>query len=686
MRSAIILLGVSLGISAAFGAQTTFDPGQRTWTLGNGWIQAVFQLTPEGFFRAQSLVDFTIGDQWTASVSQPSSPIHIVAGADVFDANRTFTLADHYTQTLDSPAGIRQYIVLDDVAGAARIVVLLELYDGQPVMRYRVWYRNQTAAPVYLTSVDMVPWAFNAYNQRYSTLRVNQWSVGSVPTNFEQAESVLDTAGTPVAVNSGAHGTDCGWLAVRDGFSRGLFAGWEFDGRAKSTVAQFGAENYLQFSSTITHLNHPVQPLDYFQTPYAFVGLFHGDFDEAGFRTQQFSEAVLAKPAPDATAFPYVAWDSWGYGGSVDENTLRESADLAASLGVELFLVDLGWARSIGDWYEDPTRFPSGLGALADYVHSRGMKFGLHWALTEADPASPVLAANPDWSSTENDNYHGAASLCLSHQPTQDWLVAQGLHIIDDYHVDWILQDGENMVKTCTKTTHTHDPNDSNYSNAVNGINAVVSRLQALRPNVLWENCEDGGNMMTFRMVRSYVTSITNDASGAFASRQAAYGATYPFSPRYAERYMPQTDPVSTYGTRSYRFGGNWVLMNQLGALDPGQLGFLAEEIQSYKRQRAVISGGKVYHIFAPSSNGVDVIQSYNAGLDAAVAVVTREATDTPEYNYKPAGLNPNSRYTVWFESSPSVYSMPGSQLMANGVKVVLPTPASSEVVHIDHQ
>jgi hypothetical protein len=88
----------------------------------------------------------------------------------------------------------------------------------------------------------------------------------------------------------------------------------------------------------------------------------------------------------------------------------------------------------------------------------------------------------------------------------------------------------------------------------------------------------------------------------------------------------------------------------------------------------------------APSSNGVDVIQTYNANLDSALAVVTREATNTPEYLYKPVGLNPDSRYTVWFEASPSVYSMPGSQLMATGVRVTLPTPSSSEVVHLDHQ
>src|ERR1041384_6286200 len=97
------------------------------------------------------------------------------------------------------------------------------------------------------------------------------------------------------------------------------------------------------------------------------------------------------------------------------------------------------------------------------------MKFGLHFALAEADQGSPVLQQNPDWTSSVSDNYFGAQSLCLSNQATQEWLIAQAIRMIDEYHVDWILQDGENMVKQCTKTTHTHDPADSNYSNAVDG-------------------------------------------------------------------------------------------------------------------------------------------------------------------------------------------------------------------------
>jgi hypothetical protein len=73
-----------------------------------------------------------------------------------------------------------------------------------------------------------------------------------------------------------------------------------------------------------------------------------------------------------------------------------------------------------------------GLDALSDYVHSLGMKFGLHFVFAEADPASPVIAQHPDWTSTENSGYHGAVSLCLANQPAKDWIVRQAIRMIDD--------------------------------------------------------------------------------------------------------------------------------------------------------------------------------------------------------------------------------------------------------------
>jgi hypothetical protein len=672
-------------VSCLGASRALYEPDTNQWTLNNGLIRAVFQLTPDGYFLTREISDLQSGDRWTASANRTTSPIRLQTDTDLFDAQTPFQFVSQSSQNISAPAGVRQSIVLQDLNNRAQITVVFEMYDNQPLLRYSLKYRNLTATTTHVTWINMVPWTFDDLGKRYTAFRVNQWDVLVKAGNFQTSQTLLDTVGTSVEVFSGADGQQCSWVALRDSDQRGLFAGWEFDGRTKTTVRQDGTKGYVQFSSTVLDLNHPVDPNTEFQVPNAFVGTFHGEWDEAAYRTQRFVEAVLAKPAPEKT-FPYVSWDSWGYQDKIEENMLRRNADRAAAIGTQLFVVDLGWARSIGDWVADPAKFPSGLGALSDYVHSLGMKFGLHFALAQADPNSPVLQANPDWTATDSSSYFGSANLCLAHKPVQDWIVQQAVRIIDDYHVDWIVQDGQNMVKQCTKSTHTHDPADSNYANSVLGINAVVSAIQALRPNVSWENCENGGQMMTFNMVKSYVTSATNDASGSLPSRLAVYGATYPFPPRYAERYMPQSDGLTPYSTHSYRFGGPWVVMMGLNEMSLDQLGFLSEQIQNYKNQRGDISSGKVYHLLTPAANATDAIQSYNAATDTAIAVITRAASSGPSYLFRPQGLNPNQRYTVWSEIDPSVYSQSGAQLMANGVRIPLPTPYSSDVVHIEPQ
>jgi len=90
------------------------------------------------------------------------------------------------------------------------------------------------------------------------------------------------------------------------------------------------------------------------------------------------------------------------------------------------------------------------------------MRFGLHFAFAEATKDFPVLREHPDWTSSETYGYHGGVSLCLSNRPTQEWIMEQAIRMIDDYGVDWILQDGENMVKECAKyrvsQIHSHIP------------------------------------------------------------------------------------------------------------------------------------------------------------------------------------------------------------------------------------
>jgi alpha-galactosidase len=82
-----------------------------------------------------------------------------------------------------------------------------------------------------------------------------------------------------------------------------------------------------------------------------------------------------------------MGWNSWGYFGCrVSEALVRQTADALADsglrdVGYRYVVVDDCWqgARSPdGTLQADPARFPSGVQTLAEYVHARGLKFGLY--------------------------------------------------------------------------------------------------------------------------------------------------------------------------------------------------------------------------------------------------------------------------------------------------------------------
>jgi alpha-galactosidase len=84
---------------------------------------------------------------------------------------------------------------------------------------------------------------------------------------------------------------------------------------------------------------------------------------------------------------PPMGWNSWNkFGCDVNEQLIREMADAMVTSGMKdagyvYLVIDDCWQidRDVqGNILPDPQRFPSGMKALADYVHSKGVKFGLY--------------------------------------------------------------------------------------------------------------------------------------------------------------------------------------------------------------------------------------------------------------------------------------------------------------------
>jgi alpha-galactosidase len=95
----------------------------------------------------------------------------------------------------------------------------------------------------------------------------------------------------------------------------------------------------------------------------------------------------LDAPKPNLAPTPPMGWNSWNkFACNVSEQLIRQQADAMAASGMkdagyQYIVIDDCWQKSRdadGNIQADPERFPSGIKALADYVHSKGLKFGLY--------------------------------------------------------------------------------------------------------------------------------------------------------------------------------------------------------------------------------------------------------------------------------------------------------------------
>lgn len=93
------------------------------------------------------------------------------------------------------------------------------------------------------------------------------------------------------------------------------------------------------------------------------------------------SDGKLLAPTPP------MGWMTWNYFGvNINEEIIREMADAMVSSGMvnagyDHIMIDDGWQGgrdNKNNIIPDPVKFPSGIKALADYVHSKGIKLGIY--------------------------------------------------------------------------------------------------------------------------------------------------------------------------------------------------------------------------------------------------------------------------------------------------------------------
>lgn len=506
---------------------------------------------------------------------------------------------------------------------------------------------------------------------------------------------------------------------------RGWYAGIEFSGRTRLTLRRAG--DRLSTDLGLDPQPGPVvtrlAPRGKFETPTVFLGAFSGGPDGAGNHLRPWVRAVLGSAHtwsdPD---YPFTVNNSWGAGMKISEAVAKRMIADAAALGFEMYHLDAGWFRGVGDWYPDRHKFPHGLVPLAEDAHAHGMKFGLwvDWAQAGLDRERGALNVRdpevrdwlvadvaPNW---KPQDFKGQ-TIDLGVPAAKRYAASEVSRLVQDYHLDMLEHDGYLVAQGCTRSDHPHAAPDlrrltvEHYDgeDIVSGSNStdvsyhavrayydIYEQLRRRHPKLLLEICNDGGRMVDFGSAAHGDYFSITDTYTPLANRQAFYDASFVLPPAMLESYeakWPTPEPVNfLYMLRSGMMG--WLTVMQNTTEWTAEQHLVAHEaIALYKaRLRPLIRDAQLFHISArPDGVHWDGIEYWDRARGRGVVFAFHGSNaGEPQHRFVLLGLEARCTYRLHFEdrSSPDI-SVSGRQLMSSGLQVELPGPLSSELIFL---
>lgn len=448
-----------------------------------------------------------------------------------------------------------------------------------------------------------------------------------------------------------------------------------------------------------------------------FVERDSGTIDEAGRDLARMVNRGWIPHTPLTDTLP-VEWNHWWpYEDSrIDENVFKANVDVAARLGFDICTLDagwfgdpespLGWWEIRGDWSVVNTRrFPSGIRALSDYCHERGLKFGLWCEIEAVNDTAALQQSRPDIIARRDGKPIGY--VCMGNPATVDWAFETLSSLIENYKADWIKLDfNVDPGAGCNRADHGHDPGDGLRAHYL-GYYSLLDRLREAYPEVVFENCASGGLRVDLGIMKHFPVTFLSDPDYPVHALQLVWGASgflparaclkFSWSQNHLGEQNGVEEPVSVDMPRhKFDYIMRIAMLNIFGVSCrlPDFPGWcqdrLAEHIAFYKSTlRPFIRDADVYRLTAQPlrTGGGDRWTAFLyalPGLNQAALYVFRLSGAEEARTIRLAGLDPNTTYTLAYQDTPA-NDLPnratGRQLMETGLAFAGLPEESSQIV-----
>lgn len=441
--------------------------------------------------------------------------------------------------------------------------------------------------------------------------------------------------------------------------------------------------------------SHTLEPGAHLETPPVYCGKTEG----LGEMSRQMNRFCLEHLLPSrfrAETLPvlYNSWEATEFNVNVADQT--RLAEIAAGIGVELFVMDDGWfgARNndragLGDWFVNPAKFTGGLDELIGNVNALGMDFGL-WVEPEmVNPDSDLYRAHPDWTyhfpHRHADELRHQLVLNMTRSDVQAYILDCLDRLLTDHNIRYIKWD-MNRPFSQVGAENLADPKMYSYLHTM-AVYRIVDELKRRHPAVQFESCASGGGRCDLGAISHFDQVWTSDNTDGIdrMTIQKGYSMLHPIKTMRA--WVTDIAGINKPCSLDFRFHiamqGALGLGGNLEKYSPEELEICRRNVALYKEIRPLVQFGDLYRILDADRD--EVLCNQYVSRDKMQAVLFLSARGTrffkKKMNLRFAGLAPDRAYAFTLDGV--AYKKGGAFLMEVGLPVYVRGADYNQIVRL---
>ena len=441
-----------------------------------------------------------------------------------------------------------------------------------------------------------------------------------------------------------------------------------------------------------------LKPGSEFTTPPMILGFSGTGLGDMSRRLHDFYRDIIM-PEPNRGKIPPVPVNSWeGFYFKINENNLKLLADKAAGAGAEALVIDDGWfgkrnsdKTSLGDWETDLTKFPSGMERTAEYIKSKGLKFGIWIEPEMVSPESMLYGKHPDWAY----NYKGIKSSLMRNQlvlnitkPAVKEFVKNLLKKITlDYGADFVKWDMNRYISEAGADNLA--AGKPVWVDHVRSFYGLMDELRKMKPGIILEGCAGGGGRFDGGMLKYADCIWTSDNTDASRRQFIQHGVSLFYPARAMDSHVSDIPNWFTHLSIPLSFrlaaamAGNFGIQANILKWGPGEFNELKKAVAQYKRIRDIVFFGGLYRLISPYESTTPALMY--ASKDGARGVVfVYNLGKKRVFRVYPRGLQRKLVYYVSEADSLKTRRLSGAFIMDKGLPVRFMNIYDSVIVELD--